>query len=50
MTNFKFHTAFTSTAAGRTGSKHREDNIHKYPRNSMRRMNYPEFSPKGIDI
>ncbi len=30
--------------------KHRENNIQKYPRNSTRRMNYPEFCPKGMNL
>jgi hypothetical protein len=30
--------------------KHREDNIQKYPRNFMRRMDYPEFYPARMDI
>jgi hypothetical protein len=34
----------------RVVDKHVEDNIQKYPRNSMRRMDYLVFYPARMDI
>jgi hypothetical protein len=40
----------TNNDNGQATTKHVEDNIQKYPRNFMRRMDYPVFDPARMDI